>query len=40
MNAPSIEQLVAAAEYVDFDAPCYRAPRALAERHTVLAPRA
>lgn len=35
-----IEQLVAAAEYVDFDAPCYRAPRALAERHTVLAPRA
>lgn len=35
-----IEQLVAASEYVDFDAPCYRAPRALAERHTVLAPRA
>lgn len=35
-----IEQLVAAAEYVDFDALCYRAPRALAERHTVLAPRA
>ena len=35
-----IEQLVSAAEYVDFDAPCYRAPRALAERHTVLAPRA
>lgn len=35
-----IGQLVAAAEYVDFDAPCYRAPRALAERHTVLAPRA
>lgn len=35
-----IEQLVAAAEYVDFDAPCYRVPRALAERHTVLAPRA
>ncbi len=35
-----IEQLVATAEYVDFDAPCYRAPRALAERHTVLAPRA
>lgn len=35
-----IEQLVAAAEYVDFDAPCYRAPRSLAERHTVLAPRA
>lgn len=35
-----IEQFVAAAEYVDFDAPCYRAPRALAERHTVLAPRA
>lgn len=35
-----IEQLVAAAEYVDFDAPCYRAPRALAERHAALAPRA
>ena len=34
-----IDELVAQAEYIDFDCPCYRAPRALAERHDALAPR-
>ncbi|MDM8299769.1 tRNA uracil 4-sulfurtransferase ThiI [Collinsella tanakaei] len=35
-----IDELVAQAEYIDFDCPCYRAPRVIAERHDVLAPRA
>ena len=35
-----IDELVAQAEYIDFECPCYRAPRAIAERHDVLAPRA
>lgn len=34
-----IERLLDAVEYVDFDAPTYRAPRRLRERHEVLAPR-
>ncbi len=34
-----IEQLVEAAEYIDYPAPCYHAPRALSERHDTLAPR-
>ena len=34
-----IDELVAQAEYIDFDCPCYRAPRALTERHDALAPR-
>ena len=35
-----IDELVAQAEYIDFECPCYRAPRAIAERHDVLAPHA
>ena len=34
-----IEQLVEAVEYVDFDAPSYKPPRCMKERHEVLAPR-
>lgn len=34
-----IEQLVEAAEYIDYPAPCYHAPRAFSERHDTLAPR-
>lgn len=34
-----IEQLVEAAEYIDYPAPCYHAPRALSERHDTLVPR-
>lgn len=34
-----IDQLVAAAEYVDYPTSCYRAPRAMREHHEVLAPR-
>ena len=34
-----IDQLVDAAEYVDYPAPCYRAPRAMREHHEALAPR-
>lgn len=35
-----IDELVARAEYIDFESTCYRAPRALSERHVALAPRA